>query len=239
MCVIWRTVRIMCMPNKKFSLIELLVVVAIIGILLSILLPSLQKSRKIAYRAVCASNLHQLGIGASLWSKDQDGKLPTWYRSGSNFTTYWLRNDGQYRGLGLLFEENLIDSAEVFYCPAHATFEDDILAFNGTGNTWGGNKVRSSFTARSLTNTTGMGDQIVDWRLIDYGDKTIYTDFVGVNKWTNGNVWIYWPHENDGFNRMNGDMSVKWVHPGATLTTAGTSTPSDAQLLLMYEELDD
>ena len=224
---------------KRFTLIELLVVVAIIGILLSILLPSLAKSREMAYRAVCASNLHQIGIGASLWSKDQDGKLPTWYRSGSNFTTYWIRNNSQYKGLGLLVQDNLIESPEVFYCPAQNNFEDNVLAHNGPSNTWGSNKVRSSYTARSLENTSGTGDQTVSWSLMDYSNKTIYTDFVGVNKWTNGSVWIYWPHRNDGFNRMKGDMSVKWAHPGAAAKTAGTSTPSDSQLLLMYEELDD
>lgn len=225
--------------QKVFTLIELLVVIAIIGILLSILLPSLQKSRKLAYRAVCASNLHQVGIGASLWSKNENGKLPTWYRSGSNFTTYWIKNYGIYRGVGLLYESGMVNSPEAFYCPAHTTFKNDILTYNGTGNSWTSNKVRSSFTARSLENTAGSGDKTVNWRLIDYGDKTIYTDFVGVNKWTNGSVWIYWPHENSGFNRMNGDMSVKWVHPGPALKTAGTTTPSDSQLLLMYEELDD
>ena len=223
---------------KRFTLIELLVVVAIIGILLSILLPSLAKSRDIAYRAVCASNLHQIGIGASLWSKNEDGNLPTWYRSGSNFTTYWIRNDGQFRGLGLLFEDGIIETPEVFYCPAHMTFENDVLTYNGTANTWGSNKVRSSFTARSLDNSAGLGNQIREWKLVDYGDKTIYTDFVGVNKWTNGSVYIYWPHKNDGFNRMKGDMSVKWARPGAATKTASASTPSDAQLLLMYEELD-
>lgn len=223
---------------RRFTLIELLVVLAIIGILLSILLPSLQRSRKLAYRAVCASNLHQIGIGASLWSKDENGKLPTWYRSGSNFTTYWVKNDGKYRGIGLLFEENLVTSPEVFYCPAHTMYENDILTYNGTGNTWGSSKVRSSFTARSLKNTSGYGDKNEDWRLIDYADLTVYTDFVGVNKWTNGNVWIYWPHEDEGFNRMKGDMSVKWAFPGAAAKTASSSTPTDSQLLLMYEELD-
>ena len=41
---------------KKFTLLELLVVVAIIGILSSMLLPSLRKARKEAMGSVCKSN---------------------------------------------------------------------------------------------------------------------------------------------------------------------------------------
>ena len=43
---------------KKFTLIELLFVVAILGILISILMPSLSKARKSAASSVCKSNEH-------------------------------------------------------------------------------------------------------------------------------------------------------------------------------------
>ncbi len=48
--------------NKAFTLVELLVVMAIMAALLAILLPALTLSRQIAYKVICLNNLKQLGI---------------------------------------------------------------------------------------------------------------------------------------------------------------------------------
>lgn len=66
----------MNMNKYKFTLLELIIVVAILGILMSILLPSLSNSKEAAMKAVCMSNLKQIGVGAQLHLKDDDGKYP-------------------------------------------------------------------------------------------------------------------------------------------------------------------
>ena len=61
--------------NKSFTLVELLVVVAIIAILMSLLMPVLAKAKKIALNAVCASNQKQLGIAMFSFTADNRNQL--------------------------------------------------------------------------------------------------------------------------------------------------------------------
>lgn len=59
-----------------FTLIELLVVISIISVLLTILLPTLSKSRQAAQRVVCGSNLRQVGTALQNYVTDNRGYLP-------------------------------------------------------------------------------------------------------------------------------------------------------------------
>ncbi len=59
--------------QSAFTLVELLVVVAIIGLLLTILVPALGKARELARGAVCSSNLHQLALANATYTNDHGG----------------------------------------------------------------------------------------------------------------------------------------------------------------------
>jgi len=61
--------------STGFTLIELLVVIAIIALLMGILMPALQRARKMAQGIACASNLRSLMIGWRTYADSNDDKL--------------------------------------------------------------------------------------------------------------------------------------------------------------------
>ena len=72
---------------KSFTLIELMVVIAIITILAALLLPALQQAKFSARFAVCKSNLRQLALGAVNYASDAD----LYYADGPTKDLYTLK----------------------------------------------------------------------------------------------------------------------------------------------------
>jgi len=63
--------------RRGFTLVETLVVIAVILILMGILLPVLLRARGKAQQATCISNLMQLGKAMQMWQMDNEGERST------------------------------------------------------------------------------------------------------------------------------------------------------------------
>jgi prepilin-type N-terminal cleavage/methylation domain-containing protein/prepilin-type processing-associated H-X9-DG protein len=59
-----------------FTLVEMLVVIAIIGILAGLLLPALARAKAKAQQTKCVNNVRQLDLALSMYAQDHDGEYP-------------------------------------------------------------------------------------------------------------------------------------------------------------------
>lgn len=84
-------------PRKDFTLLELLIVVAIMAILMAMLLPALGKARDKAKEIQCLGNLKQVGLGTALYAGDNDNRLlSSIVYNGSTYSTYNWPDNKEY-----------------------------------------------------------------------------------------------------------------------------------------------
>lgn len=120
---------------RAFSLVDVLVSIAVIGVLIALLLPTLSHVRESTRRIICQSNLRQVGLGIAQYADEWDDFLaPSQFYdpdqlNGAGFELAQMmtlrlapdpgKDKGEWDGLGLLYSTFQLRAPEIFYCPSH------------------------------------------------------------------------------------------------------------------------
>lgn len=206
--------------NRAFTLIELLTVIAIIGILAAILIPTVGAVRKRATKAQCSSNLHQMGMAVNLYRNDNKGLLPDGNYENANlqWIAAGLRDD--FKKYGMTFE--------MLYCNGNPNYRDTNMTDANRTKAPGSNGIPIGYiylpgTTFTFTDSTGrtspsnykeLRDSRINYRLIAADLNRTYN-----GSWTNGTNHS----DNDrpyGGNHLYVDGSVKWVEAEAFIARA-------------------
>ncbi len=192
--------------TAAFTLVELLVVIALIAVLAGLILVSVGRSREQSNRSACMNNLRQIHALASRFAADNDGALPIGYRLGQKQfnTTLYAASNSSYVLLGKLLASGAAADARSFFCPSE---RDSTQAYNTKDNPWpvqAGKNLQGGYGTNPL----------VDWGSGDLPDNAIkllslertplIADGVGMPKRVDS-------RHKDGVNVIFSDGSGRWV----------------------------
>ena len=131
------------MRRRAFTLVELLIVVGLIAVLLSLLLPAVNRARQMAAQAGCAGNMRQIGMALTLYAQDNDGFFPRCAQIGGfqrgDWIDWWPGDNLQRSAVARYMGDHV--QPRYFRCPSdiienHTRILDGIYAYSYTLNNY-------------------------------------------------------------------------------------------------------
>ncbi len=194
--------------RRGFTLVELLVVIGIIAVLISLLLPSLNKARAQAQRTACLSNLRQVHQAMMLYALQHRDQVPLGYRKAKQFNSMlYSATASKFVIFGHLFQARLLADGRAFYCPSE---DNPGFMFDTPQNPWpradGTNPTVNVQLGYSVRPEVEIPDVLVAAlpKLSSFKNKAIAADL------TSARVRLETRHRT-GLNALYGDGSALWI----------------------------
>jgi len=208
------------MPRKKkhsFTLVELLAVIAIIGLLAALLLPAIGRVRDAAKRTQCLNNLRQIGQALTLYANAYASVIPIWeeeddddyepaipkenYFAIESTNKIWDLDSttghdpwpGRRQGLGLLYQE-LDRVLSVLYCPSEKILKRDVTLSVGTTQ------------EEDLSVSARRSDLLADFDVPTPDGRDVFCSYIYRGKDAGG----YWSFEDSSRRALVMDCNVYW-----------------------------
>lgn len=124
--------------EKKFTLVEMLVVIAIIGILAALLMPSLQNALESSRALSCTNQLRQIGTGIQTYGNEQN-YLPNAFKFASDVIRPYLYPGNNWKAIHLCPKSDYKTYGTGGWGWAQGSYSYNVSAGydNGTGAAWG------------------------------------------------------------------------------------------------------
>ncbi len=199
--------------KRGFTLIELMIVIAIIAILAAILFPVFKKAQMKAQQVACMSNVRQLLTAIKMYAQDNDDEVP-----------YALYGDLARSAWADVIFQGYVSNDQVFDCPASALHMDRLTGMNlyqsrfiredegyaGVGYSYGINAMPANPTWNPSYPTGGPAG--AKQGLVEDASGTILIADAGFNT-ANTTAYVIYRDLDDNYLTLDGDYDpehLKW-----------------------------
>lgn len=198
-----------------FTLLELLITLAIVATLVALMMPALSKVRETADRMTCASNQYQIGAALGLYAKDHRDQLPPSYFGSPSVnmpqemmtvtTGVLAAVPNNWEGLGILTQQAqcYLGDHRCLYCPSHRGTHSMESEVGAGALMLTASRIYMNYHYRGDYDLTEQRHRRID----QPHDYIFLTDGLRTQEDFN--------HGNGG-NRLHGDLGVSWWTDGAT-----------------------
>lgn len=191
--------------KRRFTLVELLVMIALICILSALLMPALQKTLLEARLVACTANLRTQFVGIQTYADSYNGHMPApWpernavaYLNDRTSTDVEIQSRGI--GLGALISNGLLNSAEVVLCPDNISISAASMQSINTALKTG------AFNANISTQTT-------------YLPNSVYYPYQGPVIYSAGRSYYDWANRTSASAQLGVASRIKGNLPGGILS---------------------